>query len=136
MVQITIDVPDELAQRLEPFQGQLSQIFMRLMAATLPNLSSPELGLSAFVVNPPVIYQEVLDFLVSQPTSAQLLSYKVSGSSQVRIQNLLQKSREIALSSSEMSELDLYEQLDSLMALLKIRAYAAIHPQKDETTSA
>ena len=136
MVQITIDVPDELAQRLEPFQGQLSQIFMRLMAATLPNLSSPELGLSAFAVNPPVIYQEVLDFLVSQPTSAQLLSYKVSDSSQLRIQNLLQKSREIALSSSETSELDLYEQLDSLMALLKIRAYAAIHPQKDETTSA
>lgn len=136
MVQITIDVPDELAQRLEPFQGQLSQIFTRLMAATLPSLSSPELSLSAFAVNPPIIYQEVLDFLVSQPTSAQLLSYKVSDSSQARIQNLLQKSREIDLSPSETSELDLYEQLDSLMAMLKIRAYAAIHPQKDETTSA
>jgi hypothetical protein len=83
-----------------------------------------------------VIYQEALDFLVSQPTSAQLLSYKVSDSSQLRIQNLLQKSRETALTPSETSELDLYEQLDSLMALLKIRAYAAIHQQNDETTSA
>lgn len=135
MVQITIEVPEELAQRLELFQGQLSQIFTRLMAATLPGLSSPGLSLSDFAVEPPIIYQEVLDFLVSQPTSEQILSYKVSESSQERIQSLLQKSRAIALSSSETSELDLYEQLDSLMTLLKIRAYAATHSRNNKSPS-
>lgn len=136
MVQITIEVPDELAQRLEPFQGQLSQLFTRLISATLPGLSPPELGLSAFRVEPPPTYQEVLDFLVSQPTSEQILGYKVSECSQLRIQNLLQKNRGAFLSSVETSELDLYEQLDSLMAMLKIRAFAATHPQQDEFPSA
>jgi hypothetical protein len=137
MVQITIDVSDELAQRLEPFQDQISQLFTRLISATLPRLTASELGLPDFAVEPPATtYQEVLDFLVSQPTSAQILEYKVSESAQLRLQNLLEKNRESALSASETSELDLYEQLDSLMAMLKIRAHAAIHPKQDGFPSA
>jgi hypothetical protein len=122
MVQITIEVSDELAQRLEPFQGQLSQLFTRLVSATLPGMTDSELGLTAVVVEPPTTYQEVLDFLVSQPTSDQILGYKVSESAQLRLQTLLEKNREAVLSALETSELDLYEQLDSLMTMLKIRA--------------
>jgi hypothetical protein len=135
MVQITIDVPDELAQRLEPFQDKLSQLFTRLISATLPRLKASELGLTAVAVEPPVIYQEVLDFLVSQPTSDQILGYKVSESAQLRLQTLLEKNREAALSASETSELNLYEQLDSLMTMLKIRAYASTHPKQDRLPS-
>lgn len=108
-----------------------------MISATLPRLTASELGLPAFAVEPPATtYQEVLDFLVSQPTSAQILEYKVSESAQLRLQNLLEKNLESALSASETSELDLYEQLDSLMAMLKIRAYVAIHPKQDGFPSA
>jgi hypothetical protein len=119
MVQITIEVSDELAQRLEPFQGQLSQLFTRHISTTLPGLAPSELDLSAVAVEPPATYQEVLDFLVSQPTSEQILGYKVSASAQLRLQTLLQKNREATLSATETSELDLYEQFDSLMTMLK-----------------
>jgi hypothetical protein len=131
MVQITIEVSDELAQRLEPFQGQLSQLFTRLISDTLPGMTASELGLTAVAVEPPVTYQEVLDFLVSQPTSDQILGYKVSESAQMRLQTLLEKNREAALSVSETSELNLYEQLDSLMTMLKVRSYASTHPKQD-----
>jgi hypothetical protein len=135
MVQITIEVSDELAQRLEPFQGQLSQLFTRLISTTLPGLTASELGLPAVAVESTATYQEVLDFLVSQPTSEQILGYKVSESAQLRLQTLLEKNRETVLSASETSELDLYEQLDSLMTMLKIRAYASTHPKQDRLPS-
>ncbi|WP_404789849.1 hypothetical protein [Altericista sp. CCNU0014] len=135
MVQITIEVSDELAQRLEPFQDRLSQLFTRLISATLPGMTASELGLPVAAVEPPPTYQEVLDFLVSQPTSEQILGYKVSESAQLRLQTLLEKNREAALSASETSELDLYEQLDSLMAMLKIRAYASTYPKQDRLPS-
>jgi hypothetical protein len=70
-------------------------------------------------------YREILDFLVSRPTSEQILGFKVSEASQTRLQALLQKNRELALTDAESTELDLYEQLDTLIGFLKIRAHAA-----------
>ncbi|MFQ3614337.1 MAG: hypothetical protein SNJ68_11575 [Cyanobacteriota bacterium] len=37
MAQITIDIPDELAQQLAPYQSQFSEPFTRLIATTLLN---------------------------------------------------------------------------------------------------
>ena len=124
MAQLTIEIPDDLAQRLAPFQNQLSELFTRLIATTLPGELSPSLGLPATAELPPT-YLEVLDFLVTRPTSEQLLTFKVSEPSQTRLQTLLQKNRDISLTPSEMAELNVYEQLDALMTLLKVRAYAA-----------
>jgi hypothetical protein len=52
----------------------------------------------------------------------------VSETSQSRLQTLLQKNREAALTPAETAELDLYEQLDTLMGLLKVRAYTNLSP--------
>ncbi len=124
MVQLTLEIPDDLAQRLAPFQNQLSDFFTRLIVTTLPGEPSPGLGLPATTELPPT-YLEVLDFLVTRPTSEQLLTFKVSEQSQVRLQSLLQKNRDTTLNPSETVELNVYEQLDALMTLLKVRAYAA-----------
>lgn len=124
MAQLTIEIPDDLAQRLAPFQNQLSELFTRLIASTLPGELSPSLGLPATAELPPT-YLEVLDFLVTRPTSEQLLTFKVSEPSQARLQTLLQKNRDTSLTPAEMAELNVYEQLDALMSLLKVRAYAA-----------
>lgn len=124
MAHLTIEIPDDLAQRLAPFQNQLSELFTHLIATTLPSELSPSLGLPATAELSPT-YLEVLDFLVARPTSEQLLTFKVSEQSQARLQALLQKNRDTSLNPSEMAELNVYEQLDALMTLLKVRAYAA-----------
>jgi arsenate reductase-like glutaredoxin family protein len=124
MAQITIDIPDDLAQRLAPFQNQFSDLFTRLIAPRL--LEQP----TTDPVNPSTsgTYQEILDFLIDRPTSAQIINFKVSPASQSRLQTLLQKNRETetALTATETAEIDLYQQLDTLIGFLKIRAYAAL----------
>lgn len=129
MAQITIEVPDDFAQRLEPFQSQLSELFTRFMSATLLSKSSEATSQPiAKTASPSTTYQEVLDFLISRPTSQQIIGFKVSQQSQTRLQNLLQKNRDAALSPDEKMELDLYEQLDTLMGLLKAKAFVSFKP--------
>jgi hypothetical protein len=122
MAQILIDIPDALAEQLTPFQSQFSELFTRLVATPLlgQSLSAPPLDKSIGT------YQEILDFLVSRPTPEQIVSFKISETSQNRLQILLQKNRELALTDAEISELDLSEQLDNIMGFLKIRARAAL----------
>jgi hypothetical protein len=127
MAQITIDIPDDLAQRLAPYQSQFSDLFTRLIATTLLSPQPPGQNTPA-LPNTSSTYQEILDLLISQPTSEQIIGFKVSETSQSRLQTLLQKNREAALTPAETAELDLYEQLDTLMGLLKVRAYTNLNP--------
>jgi hypothetical protein len=126
MAQITIDIPDDLAQRLAPYQSQFSDLFTRLIATTLLGQQSPEQS-TPTLPNTSSTYQEILDFLIGQPTSEQIIGFKVSEKSQSRLQTLLQKNRETTLNPSESAELDLYEQLDTLIGLLKVRAYTTLN---------
>jgi len=129
MAQITIDIPDDLAQQLAPYQSQFSDLFTRLIATTLLSQQPPEQSVPMpNLLNSSSLYQEILDLLISQPTSEQIIGFKVSEASQSRLQTLLQKNRETALTPAETAELDLYEQLDTLMGLLKVRAYTALNP--------
>ncbi|GAB4137793.1 MAG: hypothetical protein Fur0046_12090 [Cyanobacteria bacterium J069] len=128
MAQITIDIPDDLAQQLAPFQNQFSDLFTRLIAAPLLEQSTHQQGTdNTNLLNTSGTYQEILDFLISQPTSEQIISFKVSEASQTRLQTLLQKNRETTLTPAETAELDLYEQLDTLIGFLKIRAYTTFN---------
>lgn len=127
MAQITIDIPDDLAQQLAPFQSQFSDLFTRLIATTLLGQPTPDQSSAA---SPSLAtfatYQEILDFLISQPTSEQIIGFKVSETSQSRLQTLLQKNREATLTPVETAELDLYEQLDTLIGFLKARAFTML----------
>jgi hypothetical protein len=128
MAQITIDIPDDLAQQLAPYQSQFSDLFTRLIATTLLGQPTPEQRQpAANLLSTSGTYQEFLDFLISQPTSEQIISFKASETSQSRLQILLQKNREDTITPAETAELDLYEQLDTLIGFLKIRAYTTLH---------
>ncbi len=135
MAQLTIDIPDELAQRLAPYQNQISEIFARLINNSLLNESTASLELT----NNPLsadfsTYLEIIDFLVNRPTSEQIANFKISERSQIRLQELLQKNRDANLLPSEIAELNLYEQLDTLMTMLKIRSYDAIHTKNSSAS--
>lgn len=66
---------------------------------------------------------EVLDFLLSQPTPEQIIHLRASEWAQERLRYLLNGSRENTLNDAERAELEAYLQLDNLVARLKIRAH-------------
>lgn len=123
MATITIEIPDDLAQQLAPYQHRFADLFTRLIVPPLLGQPSNPSAPVPSLLTPTQTHQEVLDFLISQPTSEQIIRFKVSESSQSRLQVLLHKNREAMLTAAESAELDLYEQLDALMGLLKAQAY-------------
>lgn len=129
MAELTIQVPDELAQRLEPLKDRLPELLARLVETIPPSTSTADLLSS--VANPadapPPAYAEVLDFLITRPTPQEISAFKVSSQAQARIRTLLDKNREETLTETEAAELDVYEQLEYLMILLKAKAYASMN---------
>jgi hypothetical protein len=134
MAQLTIEIPDELAQRLAPYKNQISEIFANLVETSLREKFTDKLDISSSP-SPTELptYLEIIDFLVNRPTSEQIANFKVSEQSQTRLRELLQKNRDINLISSEVAELNLYEQLDTLMTMMKVRAYATMQSAKTVT---
>jgi hypothetical protein len=127
MAELTIHVPDELAQRLEPLQDRLPELLTRLVETLSPRTVSADV--LSLVTNPtdaPLAYAEVLDFLLTRPTPQDIVAFRVSPAAQARLRALLDKNREDELNAAEAAELDLYEQLEHLMLLLKAKARAQL----------
>jgi hypothetical protein len=125
MVELTIRVPDELAQQLEPFQDRLPALLTRLVEVLTPRVAVGDaLALVSSPTDAPLAYAEVLDFLLNRPTPQDIVAFKVSPAAQERLGELLAKNRLGELSETEVAELDLYEQLEHLMILLKAKARA------------
>jgi hypothetical protein len=114
MAELTIQIPDELAQRLEPIRNRLPELLTQLLETTNPP------------PNIPAVYTEVLDLLIKRPTPQEIAAFKVSSQAQSRLQTLLDKNRQATLTEAETAELDVYQQLEHLMILLKARAYAEL----------
>jgi hypothetical protein len=118
MSTITLQVPDELAARLAPLHDQLPRLLsmaLELYPASLPLAASiPEAAHPAF--------REMIDFLASGPTPEQIVSFRASPAVQARLEDLLDKNREQGLSDDEAAELDVYEQVNHVLLLLKARA--------------
>jgi len=106
MVQMTIAVPDNLAERLMSARDRLPEIL--------------ELGLRQLTTIRG--YSEVIEFLASGPTPQALVEYHPSPKVQERVSELLEKNRANSLTTSEQAELDQYESLDLFMTLVKARA--------------
>ncbi len=125
MAQLTIEISDELAQRLEPLQNHLPELLWQLLeVANLPINKEPTVKTATTDI--PAVYQEVIDFLIQQPTPEEIINFKVSHQTQTRLEKLLEKNRSATIIPSELAELDVYEQLDSMMSLLKSRAYSEL----------
>jgi hypothetical protein len=126
MAELIIQIPDELAQRLEPLQNRLPELLWGLLDnANLSTNSQPTI--LAETTDIPAVYQEVLDFLIKRPTPEEIITFKVSPQAQTRLQELLEKNCSGSLSSMEVAELDVYEQLEHMMILLKARAYLSLN---------
>ena len=69
MAELTIQIPDELAARLEPLRERLPELLAQLLENTSKSASTL-LERTASTTEPPSVYAEVLDFLLQPPTNS------------------------------------------------------------------
>ena len=68
------------------------------------------------------LFDEILDFLASAPTQAQIVAFRPSEALQARASDLLQKNRDGQLTADEQLELDEFQRMNHFMTMLKARA--------------
>ena len=122
MVMITLELPEELAVRLDPLRDRLPELLSQLLDAAS---AEKKLTLSGTSMTHPV-FLELIDFLSSRPTTKQILTHKVSSAVQERLEELLDKNREEGLTAAEEEEMDAYRLVNHVMILLKARARPAV----------
>jgi hypothetical protein len=121
MATITLEVSDELAQRLRVEQDRLPQVLVWALKRLPPRPIIP-----APVIAPPALaFNEMIEFLSSHPTPEQILAFKISSQAQARLSALLEKNREMGLSEVENAELDWYEYVHDIMTRLKAQVRLA-----------
>ena len=108
MIELTLQIPNDLALRLRPVQDRMTEII--------------ELGLREIAPAQYGLYNEVIEFLASGPTSQAIAAFRPSSDALERVSELLDKNRVGVLTPDEQAELDQYERLDYLIALVKARA--------------
>lgn len=113
-VNITIQVPFDLAHRLQPYQKRLPELLER--------------GLQTVAVQEDEALSDenqIMAVLTSNPTSEQLLALRPSAKFQARVSELLERNKQTRLSRAEEAELERYLFLEHLVRLAK--AHAAQH---------
>jgi hypothetical protein len=100
MAQITIEVPDALMAQLSPIRDRLPEVLAR-------GLCEPSALLNE-------AYRSVLTFLTSNPSSEELLKFKLAPQIQEHISELLEKNRTGQLTEMEEAELDEYGYINNL----------------------
>lgn len=113
MVNMTILVSDDLAERIRPLQAWLTPIL--------------ELSLIGCQTGATATATEVIQFLSQNPTPEALLQFHASVQSQARLQRLLALSQADLLSPDEERELNELQQIEHILILLKARVYEHTH---------
>lgn len=116
MAQITIDIPDDLAQRLQQFQAQLLQV----LELGLQELETQQRSANF------LDEQDIILLLASQPTPEQILAIRPSPEFQARVSDLLAQSKTGILSAKGEAELERYLTLEHLVRLAKTHALAQL----------
>ena len=112
MTTMVIDLPNELAQRLNPLREQLPQILER--------------GLRKINSENPVQFAELADvfeFLAGLPSPAEIVAMRPSAELQQRISDLLEKNRLQGFSAAEEAEWQQIGYLEHLVRMAKAHAY-------------
>ncbi len=112
MTQMTMQVPEDLAKRIQPIRTWLPAII--------------ELSLIGFKTVATAVASDVIDFLSKNPSAQEVVNYHVSEQAQARLQRLLALNEAGMLSAAEQLELDELEQLEHVIVMLKARTAAQL----------
>ena len=69
------------------------------------------------------VYDEVVEFMASGPSAAQIVTFQLSEATKRRVAELIFREKTDGLTADEKSELDHFLQLEHLMRLTKARAH-------------
>jgi hypothetical protein len=123
MTTITLEVPDDLAAQLKVDPAHLSVLIQEALKSGLGNwLQTPS---NSGATQP--IYQEITNFLSSNPTLEEMVDFKISVAAQGRLEELLNKEKEEGLTPDEKGEMEKYLQYRHVMILLKASARRVIN---------
>lgn len=112
MMEITIQVPDALGQRLQQYQERLPEVLERGLREVTDE------GAGAFEDE-----SGVLEVLASEPAPDQVLALHPSAQMQARVADLLDLSKRGELSPADEVELGRYLAVEHLVRLAKAHAY-------------
>ena len=107
-MQVTIDLPDQVARRLEGQKERLAEIIDRGLQRRGDETSAQ--------------WREVIEFLANGPRPEQIVAFRPSQVNVERSRELLSRNREAQLTEAEEAELDEMEHINQLMMLLKAEA--------------
>ena len=117
MVEITLQVPENLAERLQPVREQLPEILEIGLRYSRP------LSIRA--------YAQALEFLATSPTPAEILAFHPSPAIQTEISRLLNRHKAGTSTPDEESELDRVGDLEHVLMALKARARQQLDQDKE-----
>ncbi len=118
MTTITLQVPDQLARRIAPLQAQLPQLLAHTLDLYAPEESPQPKKYS--------LTEEIINFLASRPTTEQIIDFKVSSSTQQRLDALLEKKSSGKITPAEIVEYNAYRQVNHIFILLKAQTRASL----------
>ena len=110
-MQITVDIPDDMAQKLEPLRNDLPQILA--------------LGLQQLQANPAHDFSglvDILEFLATLPSPQEILDLRLSDAAQAQIDELLEKNQTGQLNAVEQVLWQQYEFVEHLVRMAKAQA--------------
>jgi hypothetical protein len=135
MTTITLEVPDDLATQLQCDPALLPALIREVVNAKNTQVAAP----ATSETSAPPVYREIMDFLATSPTPEALVAFKISEAAQERLDDLLEKHREAALTPDERVELETYRQLNHLVIRLQARAFCGqplLHPRSQSADHA
>jgi hypothetical protein len=109
-MQLTVEIPDKLARRLEAADGRLAEII--------------ESGLRLRQwVGTSDLARELIGFLARGPRPQDIVAFRPSEAAVERSRELLRRNAEESLTPAEEAELEEMALLDHLMTLIKAKAW-------------
>jgi hypothetical protein len=117
MTTITLELPEQLAAKIEPLWEELP-----VLLAITQQLFRPASDRSVHTAAVYRAYKQFFDFLAAAPTPERILRFMVSPQAQERVQRLLDKHGEDELSLEEQAELRVYAQINEIINLKKAEA--------------
>ncbi len=107
-MQLTIEVPDDLAHKLEPYREHLDEIL--------------RLGMYRRWSSDNSVWREIVSFVARGPKPEEIVEFHASEAAQARLRELLLRSKEGTLNEVEETELDEMRHLDHLVTSIKAAA--------------
>jgi len=111
-MRITLDIPEDLVNRLQLFEDQLPQI-LELGIRELNAASQP--GFTGIA--------EILEFLAQLPSEAEIIALRPSAELQAHINDLVEKNRTQGLTPVEEMIWEQYQYLEHLVRVAKAKAF-------------